>query len=72
MVLTNPVNSSIINIEKQKERYKMTINLEDIKKITELEDAGYEVETVLDLYITVYKGNEVVFQGEVEDFHLTF
>ena len=50
----------------------MTINLEDIKKITGLEDAGYEVETVLDLYITVYKGNEVVFQGEVEDFHLTF
>ena len=50
----------------------MTINLEDIKKITELEDAGYEVETVLDMYITVYKGNEVVFQGEVEDFHLTF
>lgn len=50
----------------------MTINLEDIKKITELEDAGYEVETVLDIYVTVYKEDKVVYQGEIEDFHLTF
>lgn len=50
----------------------MTISPKDIKKITELEDAGYEVETVLDIYITVYKGDKVVYQGGIEGFHLAF
>lgn len=50
----------------------MPINFNDIKKITELEDAGYEVETVLDMHITVYKEDKVVYQGKIEDFCLVF